>query len=135
KNIMANSVKQVEVDRARAEERRLKAAEKAARLADEAKKSPEDRLLAVRGIGENTLPMLYQGGYDSVEKINLENEVERIANSTGIGMKKARQLKHWVKVYLGELDESAPEPSDEDDVPPSNLSSGSSSGARMAGRE
>ncbi|MEO6954458.1 MAG: transcription termination factor NusA, partial [Polyangia bacterium] len=42
KNIMANSVKQVEVDRARAEERRLKAAEKAARLADEAKKSPED---------------------------------------------------------------------------------------------
>ncbi len=133
--IKTNSVKQVEVDRARAEERRLKAAERAARLADEAKKSPQDRLLAVRGIGENTLPMLYQGGYDSVEKINLENEVERIANSTGIGMKKARQLKHWVKVYLGELDESAPEPSDEgDDLPPSNVGSGSSSGARMAGQ-
>ena len=76
----------------------------------------------MRGVGENTLPMLYQGGYDSVEKINLENELDRLANSTGIGMKKARQLKHWVKVYLGELDESAPEPSDaEDDVPPGNL--------------
>jgi len=118
KRIKAASVKQVDVERARAEERRKAAAEKAARLAEEAKKSPENRLLAVRGIGENTIPMLYQGGYDSVEKINLENELDRLANSTGIGMKKARQLKHWVKVYLGELDESAPEPVDVDDEMP-----------------
>ncbi len=115
KRIKAASVAQVDVERKRAEERRKLAAEKAARLAEEAKKSPADRLLAVRGIGENTLPMLYQGGYDSVEKINLETELERLANSTTIGMKKARQLKHWVKVYLGELDESAPEPVDPSD--------------------
>jgi hypothetical protein len=75
--------------------------------------------------------MLYQGGYDSVEKINLENELERLANSTGIGLKKARQLKHWVKVYLGELDENAPEPPDsdlgEDGPSPGNLAGGPSS--------
>ncbi len=117
KRLKHGAIAQVEVEKARAEERRRIANEKAARLAEEAKKSPEARLLSVRGVGENTLPMLYQGGYDSVEKINLENELDRLANSTGIGMKKARQLKHWVKVYIGELDENAPEPEGEDDVP------------------
>ena len=58
----------------------------------------------MRGIGENTLPALYQGGYTSVEKINAEEDVQKLADSTGIGVKKARQLKHWVKVYLGEID-------------------------------
>jgi N utilization substance protein A len=104
------AAKQVEVERQRARE----AAERAAQLAAEAKKSDEQRLLSVRGIGENTLPSLYQGGYTSVEKINQEEDVNKLADSTGIGLKKARQLKHWVKVYLGELDASAPEPDDEE---------------------
>ena len=89
----------------------------------------------MRGIGENTLPGLYQGGYDSVEKINMETDLERIATSTGIGMKKTRQLKHWVKVYLGELDESAPEPElgDDDDLPPHGQPSSGGSPATHAG--
>ncbi len=133
KRLKLASVKQVDVERARAEERRRIAAEKAAKLAEEAKKTPEARLLSVRGIGENTLPGLYQGGYDSVEKINLETELERFATSTGIGMKKARQLKHWVKVYLGELDESAPEP--KDDPTDSDVPAGAMPSTRGAGLE
>jgi N utilization substance protein A len=106
------AAKQVEVERQRARE----AAERAAQLAAEAKKSDEQRLLSVRGIGDNTLPSLYQGGYTSVEKLNQEEDVNRLAESTGIGLTKARQLKHWVKVYLGELDASTPEPSDEEEA-------------------
>jgi transcription termination/antitermination protein NusA len=103
------AAKQVEVEKQRARE----AAERAAQLAAEAKKSDEQRLLSVRGIGENTLPSLYQGGYTSVEKINQEEDVNKLGETTGIGLKKARQLKHWVKVYLGEIDASTPEPDEE----------------------
>jgi N utilization substance protein A len=119
------AARQVEVEKQRAAEAARRAAEEAARQAAEAKKSDEERLLSVRGIGENTLPGLYQGGYTSVQKLNAESDVARLAESTGIGMKKARQLKHWVKVYLGELDPSTPEPADEPElVPQSQLDAG-----------
>jgi transcription termination/antitermination protein NusA len=103
------AARQVEVEKQRARE----AAERAALLAAEAKKSDEQRLLSVRGVAENTLPSLYQGGYTSVEKLNQEEDIDKLAESTGIGVTKARQLKHSVKVYLGELDPSTPEPTDE----------------------
>ena len=109
------AAKQVEVEKGRRIEAEKRAREKAEHQALEAKKSDEARLLSVRGIGENTLPSLYKGEYTSVQKINAEQDVQRFADSTGIGIKKARQLKHWVKVYLGEIDESTPEPSDPSD--------------------
>jgi N utilization substance protein A len=111
------AARQVEVEKQRQAEAARAAAERAAAEAAEAQRqkllSDEERLREVRGIGENTLPALYQGGYTSVQKLNAETDVERLATSTGIGIKKARQLKHWVKVYLGELDASAPEPPDD----------------------
>jgi transcription termination/antitermination protein NusA len=102
------AARQVEVEKQRAIEAAKRAAEEAA-----ARKSDEARLLQVRGIGENTLPSLSKGGYSSVEKINAEDDVQKLADSTGIGLKKARQVKHWVKVFLGELPADAPEPQDE----------------------
>jgi N utilization substance protein A len=106
------AARQVEVEKQRAAEAQKRAAE----LAAEAKKSDEQRLLSVRGIGDHTLPSLYQGGYTSVEKVNQEEDVNKLAESTGIGLKKARQLKHWVKVYLGEIDASTPEPEGDEEV-------------------
>ncbi len=99
------AAKQVEVEKTR----RVEADEAAAEL----RKSEEARLLQVRGVGENTLPSLYRAGYNTVEKVNAEEDVDRLAETTGIGLKKAQQLKHWVKVFLGEIDPSTPDPSDE----------------------
>jgi N utilization substance protein A len=106
------AAKQVEVEKVRRAEAEKRAREQAEKQAAEAKKSDEERLLSVRGVGENTLPQLYQGGYNTVEKINAEADLQKLADSTGIGAKKAQQLKHWVKVYLGEIDASTPEPGD-----------------------
>jgi len=105
------AARQVEVEKQRRAEAERRAAEQAA-------KSDEQKLLEVRGIGENTLPGLYQGGYTSVQKINAEADLDRLATSSGIGIKKARQLKHWVKVYLGEIDPATPEPPDLDEPEP-----------------
>jgi N utilization substance protein A len=106
------AAKQVEVEKQRRAEADKRARELAEKQAAEAKKTDEERLLSVRGIGENTLPGLYQGGYTSVDKINAEQDVQKLADSTGVGLKKAQQIKHWVKVYLGEIDPSTPEPTD-----------------------
>jgi hypothetical protein len=108
------AARQVEVEKQRRVEAERQAAEEAAR-AQAARKADEERLLQVRGVGENTLPALYRGGYTTVEKLNEEEDVNRLAESTGIGLKKARQLKHWVKVFLGEIDPSTPEPTGDDE--------------------
>jgi N utilization substance protein A len=113
------AARQVEVEKQRRAEAARLAAEKAAADAAEALRvkslSDEERLREVRGIGEGTLPALYQGGYTSVQKINAETDVQKLADSTGVGLKKARQIKHWVKVYLGEIDAATPEPNDPSD--------------------
>ncbi len=108
--------RQVEVEKVRRAEAQAKAAALAAAQAVEAKKSDEERLLSVRGIGANTLPALYLGGYTSVQKLNAETDTQKLADSTAIGLKKARQLKHWVKVYLGEIDAATPEPADPEET-------------------
>jgi len=108
------AARQVEIEKQRRIEAERYAAEEAAR-AQAARKADEERLLQVRGVGENTLPALYRGGYATVEKINEEEDVARLAESTGIGLKKARQLKHWVKVFLGEIDPATPEPTGDDE--------------------
>jgi len=104
------AARQVELEK----QRRVEAEERARAEAA----SNEARLLQVRGIGENTLPGLYKAGYNSVEKINNEQDVDKLGESTGIGQTKARQLKHWVKVFLGEIDASTPEPEAETTATP-----------------
>jgi N utilization substance protein A len=88
------------------EEIRLEQEREAARIA-EARRHPdslsqEERLARVRGVGEKTIEQLKSAGYGTVEAIHAEPDVNKIADSTDLGIKKARQIKHAVGVYLDE---------------------------------
>jgi N utilization substance protein A len=104
------AAKQVELEKTRRAEESRRAAEAAALAAS---MTDEQKLLAVRGVGENTLPELYRGGYTTVEKLYGESDLQKLAESTGVGLKKAQQLKHWAGVYLGKIDPATPAPSEE----------------------
>ncbi|ABS25347.1 transcription termination factor NusA [Anaeromyxobacter sp. Fw109-5] len=87
-------------------EMRLEQEREAARIA-EARRHPdeltqEERFARVRGVGEKTIEQLKVAGYGSVEAVHNESDVMRLAESSGLGIKKARQLKHAVGVYLEE---------------------------------
>jgi N utilization substance protein A len=87
-------------------EMKLEAEREAARIA-EARRHPdeltqEERLARVRGVGEKTIEQLKSAGYPTVEAIHGEGDVMKLADSTGLGIKKARQIKHSVGVYLEE---------------------------------
>jgi N utilization substance protein A len=88
------------------EEIRLEQEREAARLA-EARRHPDElsqdeRLARVRGVGEKTIEQLKRAGYSTVEAINTEADVMRLGEQTDLGIKKARQIKHAVGVYLEE---------------------------------
>ncbi len=88
------------------EEIRLEQEREAARLA-EARRHPDEltqdeRLARVRGVGEKTIEQLKRAGYPTVEAIHNEADVMRLAEHTDLGIKKARQIKHAVGVYLEE---------------------------------
>ena len=88
------------------EEIRLEQEREAARLA-EARRHPDglsqdERLARVRGVGEKTIEQLKRAGYATVEAINNEADVMRLGEQTDLGIKKARQIKHAVGVYLEE---------------------------------
>jgi N utilization substance protein A len=88
------------------EEIRLEQEREAARIA-EARRHPdgltqEERMARVRGVGEKTIEQLKLAGYGTVEAIHAEPDVMRLAESTALGIKKARQIKHAVGVYLEE---------------------------------
>jgi N utilization substance protein A len=88
------------------EEIRLEQEREAARIA-EARRHPDElsqdeRLARVRGVGEKTIESLKGAGYNTVEAINTEADVMKLGESTALGVKKARQIKHAVGVYLEE---------------------------------
>jgi N utilization substance protein A len=88
------------------EEIRLEQEREAARIA-EARRHPDElsqdeRLARVRGVGEKTIEQLKGAGYNTVEAVNNEGDVMKLAESSGLGIKKARQIKHAVAVYLEE---------------------------------
>lgn len=88
------------------EEIRLEQEREAARIA-EARRHPDDltqeeRMARVRGVGEKTIEQLKGAGYATVESIHAEADVMKLAESTDLGIKKARQIKHAVGVYLEE---------------------------------
>ena len=87
-------------------EMQLEQEREAARIA-EARRHPdeltqEERLARVRGVGEKTIESLKAAGYPTVEAIHNEADVMKLAESTALGIKKARQIKHAVGVYLEE---------------------------------
>jgi N utilization substance protein A len=64
--------------------------------------SQQERLLRVRGCGEKAIEQLASGGYNTVEDVANEQDLMRLADSTGLGIKKARQVKHSASLYLEE---------------------------------
>jgi N utilization substance protein A len=63
--------------------------------------SPEaQRLARVRGIGLKTIDALRRAGYRSPEDVEREQDIDRLAERADLGLKRARQIKHWVHVYL-----------------------------------
>jgi N utilization substance protein A len=62
--------------------------------------SQHERMARVRGCGEKTIEQLATGGYNTVEDLHNEADVNKLGESSGIGLKKARQLKHAVESYL-----------------------------------
>ena len=59
----------------------------------------KERLLFVRGVGERTIQLLEDAGYKSVEDILREDE-DKLAIKTGLGIKKARAIKHGAEHFL-----------------------------------
>src|SRR5512133_2051017 len=87
-------------------EMQLEQEREAARIA-EARRHPdelkqEERMARVRGVGEKTIDSLKLAGYPTVEAIHAESDVMKLGDSTGLGIKKARQIKHAVGIYLEE---------------------------------
>jgi N utilization substance protein A len=83
---------------------RIEAIREAARIA-EARRHPDElsqheRLLRVRGCGEKTIEQLGTSGYHTVEDILNEQDLNKMGDSSGIGLKKARQIRHAAETYI-----------------------------------
>ncbi len=58
-----------------------------------------ERMLFVRGVGDRTVQLLEEAGYKTVEDIQREDE-DKLAIKTGIGIKKARDVKQGALQFL-----------------------------------
>ncbi len=86
-------------------EMQLEQEREAARIA-EARRHPdgltqEERLARVRGVGEKTIEQLKLAGFPTVEAVQAA-DVMKLGDGSGLGVKKARQIKHAAGVYLEE---------------------------------
>jgi N utilization substance protein A len=75
--------------------------------AAEARRHPSDltqteRLLRVRGISDRNIEQMANAGYKTVEDIHNEPDVVKLGETTGLGVKKAKQVKAAVEHYLQE---------------------------------
>jgi N utilization substance protein A len=110
------AAKQVEREKERKAEAAKRAAEMAAKQAEEAKRPDADRLRSVHGVTDSVAGALEAAGFTTVQKINAalgDEELAKLGEVVGGGVLGGRKLKHWVKIYLGELPEGTPEPEDE----------------------
>jgi N utilization substance protein A len=58
-----------------------------------------ERLLFIRGVGERTIQLLEDAGYKTVEDILREDE-DKLAIKTGLGIKKARAIRHGAEHFV-----------------------------------
>ncbi|MFH1132424.1 MAG: transcription termination factor NusA [Pseudomonadota bacterium] len=86
-----------------------RAEKEVARLAAEAKKPEEERMLSVEGVDEALVARLRKN-YTTVVDIAKEHDMSRLAEVMGATENKARYLRWAVRKYLGELDADAPAP-------------------------
>jgi len=75
--------------------------------AAEARRHPNDltqteRLLRVRGISDRNIEQMANAGYRTVEDIHNEPDVVKFGETTGLGVKKGKQVKAAVEHYLQE---------------------------------
>jgi N utilization substance protein A len=85
---------------------RIEEEREAARLA-EARRHPDEltqaeRLARVRGINARVIEQLADAGYSKVEDLVQEQDVDKLGERTGLGAKKARQIKQAAEQYLAE---------------------------------
>jgi N utilization substance protein A len=62
--------------------------------------SPKERLMRVRGTNEKTVESLMSSGYGTVEDVAGEQDLAKLGDVPGVGIKKARQLKGAAENYL-----------------------------------
>jgi N utilization substance protein A len=79
--------------------RKLKQEQIAKALAKEEPLPEQVRFMMVREMGERTFNILQEKGYSKLEEIDKE-DIDRLALRTGLGLKKSRQIKKYVKEYL-----------------------------------
>jgi N utilization substance protein A len=60
------------------------------------------RFMEVRGVGERTIDQLAEGGYFTLMQVHEEENVVKLGEVTGIGIKKARQIKQAIVAFLEE---------------------------------
>ncbi len=60
------------------------------------------RFMEVRGIGDRTIEQLAEGGYFTLQQVHEEDNVVKLGEVTGIGIKKARQIKQAIAQYIEE---------------------------------
>jgi N utilization substance protein A len=85
---------------------KMEEAREAARIAearrDPAELTQEERLKRVRGLGDRGIEQVAAAGYRTVEDIVKESDVVKFGETTGLGIKKARQVKHAAELYIQE---------------------------------
>jgi len=60
------------------------------------------KLLEIRGIGDKTADQIIAGGYFSTQQVHEEENMVKLGEVTGLGIKKARQVKQAVAAFLEE---------------------------------
>ncbi len=100
------------------EEQDLRAAAQERRAAAEASQlgldGEQEHFLEIRGIGDKTIEQLAEGGYYTIMQVHEEENVVKLGEVSGIGIKKARQVKQAIAVYLEEQARAAILPDLED---------------------
>jgi N utilization substance protein A len=72
-------------------------------IADEklvALSAEHQRFARVKGIGQRSIDALRRGGYRTVEDVDRETDIDRLAERCDLGLSRARQIKYWVAAYL-----------------------------------
>jgi transcription termination/antitermination protein NusA len=100
------------------QELRRRAEAEKQRLAEEARKTDDERMLSVHGMQPALLEKLQAAEYRSVEQIQKEEDLGKLQAATGLGPKEVQTLKYWVKAYLGLATWKDRPPSEEDETAP-----------------
>jgi N utilization substance protein A len=58
-----------------------------------------DKMLLVKGLGERTIELLAEAGYKTLDSLVHEEDVDRLALNTGLGIRKAKQIMAGVKQF------------------------------------